>query len=168
MPTGELPGDHAGELQDAVAAFGADQRHQHDRRGVVETRLGLEGAGEPARQRHLPQHREHRRRVGRRGDRAEQHRELPAEPEHVVAEHRHHQHADPDADGGQRDTQPHHRPDVRPGRGQSTFGQDQDQRGEAERVRQLGVVEAQPDAGLTEGNAHQQVDEQAGQTRRPR
>ena len=113
--------------------------------------------------RHLPQHREDRRRVGGRGDRPEQHRELPAEPEDVVAEHGHHQHADPDADGRQRDTEPHHRPDVGPGRGQSTFGQDQDQRGEAERVGKLGVVEAQPEAGLTERDAHQQVDEQAGQ-----
>ena len=57
---------------------GGDQRHQDDGRGVVEARLRLERAGQPPRQRHPPQHREHRGRVGRRGDRAEQHRELPA------------------------------------------------------------------------------------------
>ena len=59
--------------------------------------------------------------------------------------------------------QPHHRPDLRPRGGQTALGQDQDQRREPERVRELGVVEADAEAGLAEGDPHQQVDEQAGQ-----
>ena len=152
----------------AVRAPDADQRDQHDGRGVVETGLGLQGAGQPARQRHPTQHGEHRGRVGRRGDRAQQHRDLPAQPEHVVAEHRHHRHAHGDADGRQRDAQPHHRPDLRPRRGQATFGQDQDQRGEAERVRDLGVVELEAEPGLPQRDADEQVDEQASGGRNPR
>ena len=55
---------------------------------VVEAGLGLERAGQPPRQRHPAQHREDRGGVGRRGDRAEQHRELPAQAEHEVREQR--------------------------------------------------------------------------------
>ena len=46
---------------------------------------------------------------------------------------------------------------------ETTFGQDHHQRAEAERVRELGVLELQAEPGLAEQHAHQQVDEQAGQ-----
>ena len=92
-------------LEQAVLGGGAggDQRHQDDRRGVVEPGLRLEGAGQPPRQRHHPQHREHRRGVGRRGHRAEQHRELPGQAEQVVGADRDHADRDGHADGRQRD-----------------------------------------------------------------
>ncbi len=151
---------------DAVLAhrLAGDQRDQDDRRGVVETRLGLERARQPLLDRGHAQHREHRRRVGRRGDRAQQPGELPRQAEQVVRADGHHRHRDGDADGGQGEADPHRGPEVAPAGGQSTFGQDDRQRREAQRLGDLRVLELDADELLAQQDAHQQVDQQAGQT----
>ena len=46
---------------------------------------------------------------------------------------------------------------------QTALGQDHRQRREAQGVRQLGVLEVDPEPGLAERDPHQQVDQQAGQ-----
>ena len=99
-----------------------------------------------------------------RGDRAEQHRELPVEPEQVVRADRDHGDADRDAERRERDPEPHRRPDLRPLGGETTFGEDQHERREAQRVRDVGVLEVDAEPGLAEQHAHQQVDQQAGET----
>jgi len=159
--------DHdAEEAEHPVVEGGsrADEGDQQHGRGVVEAGLGLEGTGQRPGQGHPAEHREHRGGVGGRGDGAQQDGELPVEPEQVVRADRHHRHADRDTERGQRDTQSDRRPDLVPLRGQTTFGQDHHQGGEAEGVRHVGVLELDAQAGLAEQHAHQQVDQQAGKS----
>ena len=144
---------------------GGDQRDEDDGGGVVETRLGLERTGEPLLDRGHPQHREHRRRVRRRGHRAEQHGELPRQAEHVVGAQGHHRHRHGHADGRQGEADPHRRPEVAPRGGQTALGQDDRQRREAQGLGHGGVLELDADERLAEHHAHQQVDQQAGQAR---
>ncbi|MEZ5094469.1 MAG: hypothetical protein R2740_17390 [Nocardioides sp.] len=121
------------------------------------------GADQPLRQRHHPQHREHRGGIGRRRDRAEQDRELPRHPQQVMPGDRDHRDRHRDPDRGQQEAEPHRRPHLPPRGGETTLGQDQRQRAEADRVRDLGVVELDAGAALPERDPHQEVDQQARQ-----
>jgi hypothetical protein len=81
-----------------------------------------------------------------------------------MAEDGHHTDADGDADAGQRTTQPDRRAHLGPAGGDAALGEDQRERAEAEGVCQRGVVERDAQTRLAQGDAHQQVDEKAGQT----
>ncbi len=166
-PDGQLERHGAEDRQRAalLQRAGRDQRHQDDGGGVVQPGLRLEGADEPFGQRHDAQHREHRGRVRGRGDRTEQDRQLPGQSEQVVRAHGDHAHRHGHAEGRQGDPEPHRRADLRPGGGETALGEDHRERREAERVRELGVLEVDPEAGLAEGDAHQEVDQQARQAR---
>ena len=74
-----------------------------------------------------------------------------------------HPDADPDADGGQGDPRPDRPPHVRPPGGQPTLGQDDDQRGDAEVLGELGVLELDAEAALPQREAQRQVQQEAGQ-----
>ena len=141
----------------------ADQRDQQHGRCVVEPGLGLEGAAEPARQRHPPQHAEHRGSVGGRGHRTEQHGQLPLQAEQEVGEHGHGGDADPHSDRGQDAAEPDGRPHLGPAGGETAFGEDQGEGGEAERVGDRRVVELDAQPAFAQRDTHQQIDEKAGQ-----
>ena len=142
----------AGEDERPVLGRGAagDQRHQDDGGGVVEPGLRLEGAGDPPRQRHHPDHREHCGRVGRRRHRAEEYGELPRHAEQVVGADRDHADRDRHPDRRQREAEPDRAPGLPPVRGDATLGQDDREGAEPERVRDLGVLEGDADQGLPE------------------
>ena len=161
----QLVDDDARRHEDPVVGerSGGDEGDEHDRRGVVEARLDLERTDEPLAERHHAQHGEDGGRVGRRRDGAEQDRELPRQTEQVVRGHGHHGDRHRHADGGQRDPEPHRRAHLAPLGGQAALGQDHRQGGEAEGLGDFGVLELDADPGLAERDAHQQVDEQAGQ-----
>jgi hypothetical protein len=70
---------------------------------------------------------------------------------------------DRDTDGRERDPQPHRGLGVAPAGGQPALGEDHRQSSEADGVGDLGVLELDADAGLSQGDAHHQVDQQARQ-----
>ena len=111
-------------------------------RGVVEPALGLERRGHPPRQRQPAQGGEDGRRVGRADDRGRAAGRTPSEAsssQTVIAA------VTPtlttDADGRQREPGPDGPPHVGPPGGQTTLGEDDDQRGDAEGLGELGVLE---------------------------
>ena len=140
----QLEDDRARHLPQPGSAHGGtgrDDADQDDGGSVVEARLGLERAGQALGQRHHPQHREDRRRVRGRADGAQQDRQLPGQAEEEVRADRDHGDRHGHAEGRQRQPQPDAGPHLPPVGGETTFGQDDRQRPEAERVGQLGVVE---------------------------
>ncbi len=159
----ELEDDDRGKDERPVLGRGAgrDQRDQDDRGGVVEAGLRLEGTGDPPRQRHHADHREHGGRVGRRRHRAEEYGELPRHAEEVVGADRDDADRDRHPDRRERQAEPDRAPGLPPVRGEATFGQDDREGAESECVRDLGVLEGDTDQGLPEHHADEQVDEKA-------
>ena len=141
----------------------AEHQHEDDRGRVVEAGLGLQQAGHPPGQRQHAQHREHRRRVGRRHDGAEQQRELPVHAEQQVRAGGGDHHADHHAEGGERARGREHLADVGEARRQTALDQDDGQRGGAEVPGEFDVVELQAEAVLADGDADEQEEQQAGE-----
>ena len=124
---------------------GRDHGDEHDGGGVVESGLRLEGADQPLRQRHRRStEKTAAASVGER-DRPEQHGQLPRQPEQVVGADRHDRHRHRDTEVASDQPQLHRRAHLTPLGGETTLGEDQRQRREAERVRELRVVEADPE-----------------------
>ena len=169
QPAGDqLEDDEAAGLEQSRLpdGTGGDDPHEHDGRGVVEPGLGLERAGEAPGQRQRAQDGEHRGRVGGRADRAEQDRQLPRQAEEVVGAHGDHGHRHRHADRRERQAEADAGAHLPPVGGQATFGQDDRQRPEPERVRELGVVEGDAEgSALAEQDADEEVDEQRRQPR---
>lgn len=115
-------------------------------------------------ERHTAQHGEDGRGV-RRGDHgADQQRLAPVESGQVVRSGRGDPHAHRDADRRKRRRPGQRRFDLFPLGAQAALGEDHDQRGIAEELGQLGVVEDDATrAVLAYGDAYPQVDEQAGE-----
>ena len=89
QPDADLLDDQRRQVADAVVRTldpGDQAERQCDRDGVVAARLRLERAGEAAAQPGAPECREHRRRIGRRDDGAEEERLRPGEVEEEVRE----------------------------------------------------------------------------------
>ena len=155
-------------MPDVADGPGRDDADQDDGGGVVEPRLRLERAGQPLGQRQRAEHREHRGRVRRRADGAEQDRQLPRQAEEVVGADRDDRDGHRHAEGRQRQPQPDARAHLPPVGGETTLGQDDRQRAEAQRVRELRVVERDRErSALAEQDADEQVDEQRRAARRP-
>ena len=85
----------------AVGTGLAEQGHREHGRRVVEPGLAFQDPGQLRRQRELTQHREHRRRIGRGQDRAQQQRIAPGETRQQPDHRRQDQHADRHPDGSQ-------------------------------------------------------------------
>ena len=114
-----------------------------------------------------PQHREHRGRVGRRGDRAEQHAPAPrAGRAGSATPTRHDRHRDRHPERGQRQPEPHRRTAPRA----SSVVRPPSARISASAAKpsawaSSAFSNADPEHRLAEQHAHQQVDQQAGQPR---
>ena len=72
--------------------------------------------------------------------------------------------ADSDTDCGKQCRQDGRGPDVAPLRGETALGENHDEGGEAERLRQIGIVEWNPDAGLTHHQAQTEKQQQGWKT----
>ena len=142
---------------------GADGDDEHDDRGVVETGLDLQRAGDRLAQRHGAEHGEHRGRVRGRQHGREQHGELPPQVEQVVRADRDDDDADDRAERGQHQPEAEGRTHVVPRRREPALGEDQHQGREAERQGEVGVGEVDAGAGAAEQEPETEVGEQRGQ-----
>ena len=157
---------HRGQLQ----RHHAEHQDEDDGRGVVESGLGLEQAGDAARQGHDAQHREHRGGVGDGHDGAEQQRQLPVDPEQQVRTRGGDHHADRDAHGGQRRCGRQHLSHVAEPRREAAFDEDDRQRHRAEVLGEQVVVELQSQPVFADDDADAEEQQQARQpdpARRP-
>ncbi len=163
---GQLQGDLRDQDVPVLDRSGRGERDDQDDDGsVVEAGLGLQDAGDPGRQGDPAQHGEDGRRVGRGDDRADDEGLTPVQTDEVVRRRGGDAHADADADGRDDGGRRQNRSDLFPLRSEPALGQDDDQGGVADHLRQLGVVELDvEDAVLSEGDADAEVQEQAGES----
>ena len=147
-----------------MATRDAECGHEQHGRGVVETGLGLQRTGQAPRQRDVAQYGEDGRGIGRCGDGADEQGELPVPAERHVRDRRQAEHRHEGPDGRQREPHGHHRADLCPPGAQTPLGEDDDEGGEAERLREFGVVEPEvADAVLPQQEPEAEVDQQAGE-----
>ena len=145
------------------AAPVADQRHQHDRRGVVEPGLGLERAGQPPRQRH-PRSTENTAaasvgEVTAPSSTASSQRQ----PEQVVAADRHHRTLTATPTVASETPEPHRPAGSRATGGQTALGQDHGSSAAKPSAWASSALSNRVPSRLAEHDAHEQVDQQARQ-----
>ena len=162
----ELEHDQAEQPEDAelhriadCASELASMHEQHSRR-IIEAGLGFQRSAQRVRDGNIAEHREDRRSIGRGRDRAQQHRNPERQSEDVVPEQGHQADADPDANRGQQCRQDGRGPDVAPLGGETALGQDHHQRGKAECLRKIGIVEGDSDAGFAHHHAETEEQQQ--------
>ena len=160
-----MSGDAVVRVQDPLDE---PEHEQHGDR-VVEPSLALERALEPLAQPGAAQQREHRRAVGRRHDRAEQQPFQRREVEQPGRREAGDERGDDRAGQRQPDRRAQHGADLAPAGGEPALEQDQRQRDDADRLRQVEVGEVDP-AERVGADEHADAEEQheAGQPHSPR
>ncbi len=164
----QLVEDEARDLEARGGAPGGRrrQRDEHDRRGVVETRLRLEDGPHPGLEGEAPQHREHGGGVGGGDSGTEEDRRTDRRPEHEDGEAADDGDADQDADGRQHRGDRERPAHLRPPRGEAALGEDDRERDEAELGGEGVVLEAHAEARLADHEPEREVD-QEGRHARP-
>ena len=155
------PPDSSGER--VAGCHGRQCDDDEHRRGIVESRLGLQDRLQTGGKRYPTQDREDGSRIGGGGHGAQQSGNRPVDGEGTVAEHCH----DPDggcrANRGQEPGRGQGWPDLMPPGREPTLGQDERQRGQPQATSKLRIVELHPEPCWPQHHADEQEEQQRRQ-----